>query len=229
MMGLLMMVAKHPELAGNSAILSTKASFISEASWIAYFELLKQLLLVLGVMGPGIVIIWIFGREYSDRVIKDILSLPVSRTIIVTAKFIVGFIWSILLLAFLFGIGILSGVAIGLEGWAPELFTSTLKIVSICSLLSVALFTPAALVTCISRGYLLPVGVLILIVMITQFIFAGFPGVTPYFPWAVPAIYSGITGPHSPEPGILSLIILSITVLAGFSGTALWWRHADQH
>jgi len=53
MMGFLMFIAKHPEIAGNSVILSTKASLISQSNWLAYFGLLMQLILVLGVFGPG--------------------------------------------------------------------------------------------------------------------------------------------------------------------------------
>ena len=229
MMGFLMLVAKHPEIAGNSAVLSAKASFISNASWPVYFGLLMQLLLVLGVLGPGIVIIWIFGREYSDRVIKDILALPVSRFKIVSAKLVVGALWSILLLIILFATGILAGLAVKLEGWSVASFSKTLLNISGCSFLAILLITPIALITSISRGYLLPIGFLILLIILTQFIFVGLPAYTPYFPWAIPGLFSGIAGPGNPEPGIVSYYILALTSLLGYAGTVAWWRFADQH
>ena len=120
MMGFLMLAAKHPEITENSSVLSTKASLIARADWHSYFELLMQLAAVLSVLGPGIVTVWIFGREYSDRVIKDILALPVSRLNIITAKFIVAFVWGILLLIVLCGTGLLAGLAIKLEGWSKN-------------------------------------------------------------------------------------------------------------
>jgi ABC-2 type transport system permease protein len=227
MMGLLMFIAKHPEIAGNSVILSTKASLISHSNWLAYFGLLMQLILVLGVVGPGIVVVWIFGREYSDRVIKDILALPVSRFRIVSAKFIIGFLWSSLLLVILFGVGILAGFAVKLDGWTSVYFSDNILTFAVCSLLTILLCTPVALITCISRGYLLPIGFIILIMIITQFIFMGMTGITPYFPWTIPGLYSGVAGPGNPEPTALSYFILVITSFSGFAGTAAWWRYAD--
>ena len=127
MMGLLMLVAKHPEIAENSAIISTKASLISKADWPTYMALLLQMALVLGMLGSGIVTIWIFGREYSDRVIKDILALPVSRFNIVLAKSIITFIWSLLLLIVLYLTAILTGIIVKLDGWTSQIFIQTTK------------------------------------------------------------------------------------------------------
>lgn len=229
MMGLIMLAAKHPDIASKSAILSTKASFISQASWFVYNGLLLQLELVLGVLGPGIVVIWVFGREYSDRVIKDILALPVSRGKIVAAKFIAALAWSMLLIIVLYGTGLLAGFAVKLEGWNKEAFNNNLVKFWLSSLMTIILFTPVAFITCISRGYLLPIGFLILILIITQLSFVGLPGITPYFPWAVPGLYSGVAGPFSPKPGLVSYIILGLTSFLGFAGTIAWWRYADQH
>jgi ABC-2 type transport system permease protein len=229
MMGMIMLAAKHPEIANKSAILSTKTSFISQASWFAYNGLLIQLGLVLGVLGPGIVVIWIFGREYSDRVIKDILALPVSRGKIVAAKFLIALAWSILLIIVLYGTGLLAGFAVKLDGWSKEAFSNNIIKFSLSSLMTIVLITPVAFVTSISRGYLLPMGFLILILIITQLSFVGLPGITPYFPWAIPGIYSGAAGPFSPKPVLLSYIILGMTSILGFAGTVAWWRYADQH
>jgi ABC-2 type transport system permease protein len=227
MMGLLMFVLKHPEFAGNSAAISTKASVIGKADWPSYFSLLIQLALVMGIMGPGIVSIWVFGREYSDRTVKDLLALPVSRFKIVLSKFIIVFLWSILLLFLLFTSGVLTGLIVRLNGWTKEGFISCLCIFTGTSLLTILLFTPVSLITSISRGYLLPVAYVILTLMITQLIFLGLAWITPYFPWAIPALFSGISGPDNPKPESISYIILGITALIGFFGTAGWWQFAD--
>jgi ABC-2 type transport system permease protein len=229
MMGLLMLIAKHPELAENSAILSTKASLIGTADWPSYFDLLMQLGLVLGVIGPGIVTIWVFGREYSDRVIKDILAMPVSRFYIICSKLIVVFFWSFLLLTLMFLTGIFAGLLTGLDKWDTALLIKNLIVYSESSLLTILLITPVALITCVSRGYLLPVGFLILIMIITQFLFVGLEGLAPYFPWAIPALITGVAGADTPAAVIVSYIIMGAASLAGFLGTAAWWRYADHH
>jgi len=229
MMGLLMLVAKHPEVAENSAIISTKASFISSADWPTYLSLLIQMAIVLGTMGSGIVTIWIFGREYSDRAIKDILALPVSRFNIVLSKTLIVFIWSFLLLIVMYTVAVLTGRFVKLDGWTNQIFNHGTVAFIEASILTIVLFTPVALITCASRNELLPVGLLIVVILITQLTFVAMPGITPYFPWAIPALIANVAGPLSPEANIFSWIILSLTFLLGFAGTATWWRYADQH
>jgi len=229
LMGMLMLVAKHPEIADSSTIISTKASLISKADWPTYMALLLQMALVLGTLGSGIVTIWIYGREYSDRVIKDILALPVSRFNIILAKSIITFIWSILLLLVLYFTATLTGRIVKLDGWTNQIFVQSTKNYAVASFLTILLFTPVSLITSISKGYLLPVGFIILIMIVTQLVGVGLTFLTPYFPWAIPAIIVGVTGPGNLEANIFSWIILGITVLFGFAGTALWWRFADQH
>jgi len=229
MMGMLMLVAKHPDIAGNSAVISTKASLIAKADWPTYFALLLQMALVLGTLGSGIVTVWIFGREYSDRVIKDILALPVSRYNIVLSKSIITFVWSLFLLLVLFIAAVLTGRMIKLDGWTSHIFFENTKNFATASLLSILLFTPVSLITSASRSYLLPVGFIILMMIVTQLVGVGLPFIMPYFPWAIPAIIAGVAGPASPEANALSPIFFGITILLGFEGTALWWRFADQH
>ena len=229
MMGLLMLVAKHPEIAENSAIISTKASLISKADWPTYLALLLQMALVLGSLGSGIVTIWIFGREYSDRVIKDILALPVSRFNIVLSKSVITFVWSFLLLLILLVATIFTGMLVKLDGWTNQSIIQFASAFTASSLLTILLFTPVSLITCISRGYLLPVGFIILTMIVTQLVGVGLTAVSPYFPWAIPALISGVAGPVNPEANIFSWFILGITSLLGFAGTAAWWRYADQH
>jgi ABC-2 type transport system permease protein len=229
MMGFLLLVAKHPEIAKNSEIISTKASFMGKTDWPSYFGLLIQLGMALAFVGAGIVTVWVFGREYSDRTIKDILALPVSRFSIVTAKFLIAIIWSFLLLVIMFFVSVLSGLIINLDGWSAKLFTHSLVLFSKSSLLTLILLTPVAFVTCVSRGYLLPFGFIILTMIVTQFIIIGLKFISPYFPWAIPALITGVAGPSNPQANVISWIILWGTVLLGFIGTFTWWRYADQH
>lgn len=229
MLGLLMMIARHPEIAGGSAILSTKASFISQADWRGFFGMMLQMALVLGLIGPSLVTVWVFGREYSDRTIKDLLSLPVSRDSIVIAKFVVSFAWSCFLMALLLVTSLLAGFITGLGGWEATTSAKSISEFCISSLLTILLFPVISLATSVSKGYLLPMGIAILLLMSTQFLFMGMPSLTPYFPWAIPGLFSGVAGILAPKPGALSLAILIATSLAGIIGTIYWWRYADHH
>jgi ABC-2 type transport system permease protein len=228
MVGLLVFVANHPYLVGDSAILSTKASMIGDADWPAYFELLYQLIAMLGLFGFGFVTSWVFGREYSDRTIKDLLALPVSRSTIVLSKFIVITIWSILLSMILFVMGLLTGLAVDIPGWSGETAVNAFFIFSGTSILTLLLCTPIAFFASYGRGYLLPIGFIILVIIITQFAVVGIPGIAPYFPWAIPALFCGAAGPSGPQIGTVSYVVLLITSILGILITLAWWRFADQ-
>jgi ABC-2 type transport system permease protein len=228
MLGLLMFVAQHPEIAGRSATVSAKASVVGKGDWPSFFGLLIQCILSLGAMAFGIVTSWIFGREYSDRVVKDLLALPVSRFTIVTSKFFILFIWNVLLSLTLFMVAFITGLAVHIPGWSAEIVTPSIVVFTKSAILTILLCTPVALIASIGRGYLLPIGYVILTLIITQLVGVGMPGIAPYFPWAVPALCSGVAGQAAPPPCAAGYVIFGFTIIAGFLGTAAWWRFADQ-
>jgi len=81
-----MYVAQHPEMSAKLGLVGAKAQFFSENSWKGYLEIINQLIAVLGVIGFGFITSWVFGREYIEHTLTDILALPVSRSSIVLAK-----------------------------------------------------------------------------------------------------------------------------------------------
>lgn len=90
--GLFMIILKDPILAQNNGLVGAKANIIGEASWPSYLNLLSQILAIGGIVIFGFVTSWIFGREYSDRTIKDLIALPFPRRTIILAKFFTAFV-----------------------------------------------------------------------------------------------------------------------------------------
>lgn len=227
MMGLLMFVSKNPEISSKLGLIGTKASLFGMSDWPAYFGLLTQSIAMIGIMGFGFVTSWVFGREYSDHTVKDLLVLPVSRSFIVLSKFIVVAIWCALLAFFLFVFGLIAGGIIHISGWSSEIaFHSAYKF-TVTSLLTILLCTPVAFFASYGRGYLLPMGFVIFTLIIAQFI--ALVGLGPYFPWAIPGIYSSGSGTEGMQLGIISYIILYLTSISGLIGTLAWWHFADQN
>jgi ABC-2 type transport system permease protein len=227
-MGLLIFISKNPELISKLGLLGTKATFLGEdIDWPAYFNLSMQIVSMIGLIGFGFVTSWIFGREYSDRTIKDMLALPVSRHVIVLSKLIVTAIWCLLLTLVLFAFGLAAGWMIHLPGWSGELALQSFYTVIITSILTILLCPTVAFFASYGRGYLPPIGFVIVTFIIGQFINA--LGLGHYFPWIIPSLYSGAAGAEGSHLGIISYIILCFTSLAGLFGTLAWWRFADQN
>ena len=227
MMGLLMFLSMHPEIANRSATISAKTSFLGGSDWTAFFELLLQIILTVGVIGSGVVTSWGFGREFSDRVVKDLLALPVSRSTIVISKLITLIIWSIILSISLLIAAMLTGLIVKIPGWSEGALFPFLSTYFICAILNALLITPVAFAASIGRGYMLPISFVILLLILTQLIFVGLPALSFYFPWAIPALYSGVGGDTVPPPGFISYLIYGLTIIIGLVGTIIWWRCAD--
>ncbi|HER25218.1 MAG TPA: bacitracin ABC transporter permease [Candidatus Atribacteria bacterium] len=229
MIGVLMFVVKNPEFSRKLGMIGTKAAMLRFGSvdWQIYFGLLNQIIAGVGLIGFTFVASWVFGREYSDRTVKDLLALPTPRSSIVLSKFIVVAIWCVLLSFILIAFGLIVGGMIKFPGWSSEIAFHCVHIFIITSLLTILLCTPVAFFASYGRGYLPAIGFAILTLIITQFI--GLVGLGPYFPWAIPALYSGTTGVESAQLGVVSYIILFLTSIFGLIGTLAWWHYADQY
>ncbi|MCL6571898.1 MAG: ABC transporter permease [Bacillus sp. (in: Bacteria)] len=225
--GFFMFILKDPALAQKMGVISAKAKLAGTADWPSYLSLLSQAISIGGLLVFGFVTSWVFGREYSDRTIKDLLALPISRTVIVLSKFLVIFIWCLLLSLFVFVLGLIVGNAVDIPGWSFELGVRGLSIFFICTLLTILLSTPVALFASIGRGYLSPLGFVVFMLVLAQIIAA--TGYGQFFPWSIPALASGVAGSESATLKTISIVIVLLTSLVGLFGTTFWWKYADQN
>jgi ABC-2 type transport system permease protein len=205
--GLFMMILKDPEWARRFGLITTKAQIrASVADRPTYFGLLAQAVAVGGLIVFGLIAIWVFGREYGDRTVTDLLALPTPRGVIVGAKFVVIASWSAILTALVYVLGLGIGAAVELRGWSTGLVTDAASSLAATADLTIALTSPFAWATSAGRGYLPPIGALFLALFLSQVIsqvIAAF-GWGAYFPWSVPALSSGVAGPGAQQVGTSS-------------------------
>lgn len=225
--GFFMIILKDPEVARRAGLISAKAQLTTGvADWPTYLGLLAQATAVGGWLLFGLIGSWVFGREYSDRTVKDLLALPTSRSAIVFAKFVLVAVWSAALIAMIYLIGIIVGEIVVLPPTSAELFLQGTVTLAITAGLTIALVTPIAFFASAGHGYLPPIGVAMLAMALAQIIAVA--GWGEYFPWSVPALYAGTAGPQSANLGTLSYVIVVVTSLVGLVGTFVWWEFADQ-
>jgi ABC-2 type transport system permease protein len=226
MMGLMMYVAQHPEIIAKLGLIGTKSTLFEKNDWSGYLGLLAQSMASIGYIGFGFVTSWVFGREYSDHTLKDILALPVTRSSIVISKFFVIALWCTLLTLILYAVGFFIGQFVGISGWSIQVFSQFTVKFFITSFLTLMLCTPVAFFASYGRGVIAPLGFVILSLVMAQFM--GLVGLGPYFPWAIPGVYTAPAGTEGMQLVLSSYIILVVTTVSGFAGTTTWWRLADQ-
>jgi ABC-2 type transport system permease protein len=225
--GFFMFVLKDPDLAKKIGVISSKAQLVGTADWPTFLGLLTQAISIGGLLVFGFVTSWIFGREYSDRTIKDLLALPISRSVIVLSKFIVVLLWCLLLAMLVFALGLVVGNAVVIPGWSPDLVSQGFSIFITCTLLTIMLSTPVAIFASVGRGYLSPLSFVVFTLVLAQIVAA--TGYGQFFPWSIPALASGVAGNNSAILENYSIVIVLITSGVGLISTAFWWRHADHN
>ncbi len=225
--GLFMFIMKDPERARDMGLLSVKAQLaMSTADWTTFFGVLTQAIAVGGAIVFSIVTAWIFGREFSDHTAKDLMALPTSREKIVGAKLVVISAWVFATTLWIYLIGLLVGNLIDIPGWTKQLAWQSLSDVLATAGMTLLLMAPVAFIASMGRGYLPPLGWAVLTIFFSQIIAA--TGWGDWFPWSVPALYSGVVGPRSEQLGIHSYVLVILAGVAGLVATFWWWRNADQ-
>jgi len=168
----MMFIYRDPEFARKLGLISAKAELIGgSADWPFYLSMLAQGIAAGGLMVFGMNISWLFGREFADGMVKDMLAAAVA------------------------------------------------------ALLTILIITPTAIFASVGRGYLLPIGILILSLIVTNVI--AVLGWGEFFPWAIPMLYA--QAKEGAAPGLASYIIVLLTALIGMAATGIWWLRADQN
>lgn len=231
--GLFMIILKDPEAAKSMGLMksmgliSAKAQLtVGTAEWAALFNLLAQATAVGGAILFSVFTIWMFGREFSDHTVKELLALPTSRESIVTAKLILVALWGFALTMLCYGLGLVVGKLVDIPGWTPALFRSATVDVLGVGALTILLLPFVAFIASTGRGYMSAFGWTILTVALAQI--AIVMGWGDWFPWSVPALFSGAVGPRTEQLGTHSYIVMILASIFSLAATYRWWRDADQ-
>jgi ABC-2 type transport system permease protein len=225
--GLFMIILKDPQAAQSMGLIGTKAQLTAgTADWPTFLNLLAQAEAIGGAFIFAIATIWVFGREFSDHTVKELLSLPTSRESIVAAKFTVIAIWTLSLTLLSFGVGLFIGDAVDIPGWSSQLIRSSAVDILGAGIMTISLLPCVAFASSIGRGFMPAFGWTLFSVFLAQI--SVVMGWGDWVPWAVPALFSGAAGPRIEFLGLHSYIVVFLTSAIGVYITFYWWRYADQ-
>jgi len=225
--GLLMYTLKDPERARAMGLISLKAQLTAGvADWPTFFQVLLMGTAIGGAILFAFITAWVFGREFSDHMAKELLALPTPRGVIVAAKFVLVAIWFIILSLEIFLIGHVVGNAADIPGWSAGLEWTSFWSLLLITLLTFMLIPFVALFASVGRGYLPPLLWAFLTLAMAQI--ASVLGWADWFPWAVPGLLSSLVGPQVESIEMHSYMMVLLVFIAGITATFLWWQRADQ-
>ena len=119
-------------------------------------------------------------------------------------------------------VGLILGAVIRLPGGTSAILFHGISQLALTSVMSITLVLPFGFFASLGRGYLLPIGIAVLTMILGNLSIT--IGWGEYFPWAVPALVLQGT-PITP----VSYALVFLAGLAGLVGTYLWWMYADQN
>ena len=119
----LIFVARNPAITQKLGLVSAKANLMaySATDWKSYLVLFAELISAGGFFFFIISVSWVFGREFADGTLKDLLAVPVQRSNILIAKFIVVAAWCVGMAIIILVCGLLVGVIINLPGGSLDI------------------------------------------------------------------------------------------------------------
>jgi len=220
----LIFVSRNPALSRQLGLISAKADVMgfAEVDWPGYLRIFGQLIATAGYMLFVFVVSWVFGREFADGTVKDLLAVPVTRASVLLAKFIVVAVWAAGLAVVILAGGLVTGSVFHFTGGSLAVIASESARLLGAAGLVILMVLPFAFFASAGRGYLLPIGMAVLSLLLTNIVIV--IGWGDYFPLSIP----GLLAQGSLALAPVQLVIVGVTALAGLLATYAWWQTADQ-
>lgn len=146
---------------------------------------------VISLIAVGFAVAWMFGREWVDRSLGSLFSLPVRRATIGYAKLMIIAAWAAAGVTLALLITLVAAAIAVPQGFATTTATSLFR-AWVAGLLMAALALPFAWMAVRFRGYLGATGAIIGATVISQVLAS--VGVGEWVPYAAPALWAGAGG-----------------------------------
>ncbi|ALE06304.1 hypothetical protein AL755_13915 [Arthrobacter sp. ERGS1:01] len=221
--GLLLISLASVLAVGGSGAFAAKAATIStDRGWTGLFDGATQVSAVASLLGFGVVIGWMFGREFTDGTATALFGIPVSRPAIAAAKFTIIAAWiGTMALALTAGV-LAAGWLLGFHAPAANVAALAGRLLLV-TLLTGLLALPCACVATVGRGYLAAIGAVTAVVALAQV--AVITGIGGWFPFAAPGLWAAAGGAALGATAVLQLLLaLPVAALALWLTLRMWRR-----
>lgn len=180
--------------------------------WPGLLSVAAQITGAGGFVACGVVVAWVFAREFMDGTITGLFALPIPRGTIALAKTIATLIWLFVVSALLAALLLLVGLAFGF-GMPEPAILSGLGRQLVLAMLTGIVVLPVAWVASTTRSLLVAIGAAIALLVTAQV--GVLAGAGAWLPFAAPALWA-MTGGEGASP-----IQLGISVIVGAVGAGV--------
>jgi ABC-2 type transport system permease protein len=225
--GFFMWIMKNPGMAKSLGLMGQKANFAfggGAADWPAFLSFIVVMGAVGGLILSSVIVAFVFGREYTEGMAKNMLALPIPRSWFVLGKLVVSAAWFALLTLWLIVAAWIAGSLLGLTGLTLPLFLAAAGKLMILALMAFCCAVLVGWIAVETRGYFAPLGFAIFTLVLAN-IFAH-TGWGPWVPWTIVGLYSGAAGPET-TLGWGSFAVIAMTFLIGLALTIRHEVYAD--
>ncbi|MDR4986208.1 MULTISPECIES: ABC transporter permease [Bacillus cereus group] len=177
--------------------------------------------LIIGFPLYGVVVAYLFTREYAEDTLKHLLTIPVSRISFIISKFILLFLWIMMLTLVAWALTLLLGLIGSFPGFSITLLLDSIVKFLICGGLLFLLSSPIVMKT-----YVPPI-ILTIIITMTNLMIVNSKH-KDLFPWTATLDIANneLQSTYPPE---YSYIIIAVTTIFGFIATLFYFKRVDIH
>lgn len=197
---------------GNEQVRAKLGPLADKEGWEQLIGMVAMISAPAALLGFGVVLSWMIGREFADETISGLFALPITRAQIVMAKLVVSWCWVVAVAVTL----AVSCTALGLAfGYGPPRSADAagllrlLLVVVLTGLLAV----PAAWAATLGRGLLPGIATTIVMIALGQILVVA--GTGAWFPVAAPALWavlpSDVTWAQLMLVPVIALVVAAMT------------------
>ncbi|WP_055487246.1 ABC transporter permease [Streptomyces sp. WMMB 322] len=204
--------------AGNERILAQLGEFADAQGWDRLTGVAAQITGAGSLLGFGVVLAWVVGREFAEGTVSGLFALPVSRATVMAAKLTAFVAWTAGVAVALVSVLAVTGLAAGNGTPDGEALAGLVRLLALASF-SGLLAAPAAWAATLGRGLLPGIATSIGTVVVAQVMVVS--GTGAWFPVAAPSLWAMRPGDVSAAQ--LALVLL-VPLLAGLLAVRAWSR-----
>lgn len=204
---------------GNAQVLAKLGPAAAQGGWTGLLSVVTQVTAAAGLLAFGVVLSWLFGREFADGTVTGLYGLPVTRPTIALAKLVVYLLWTAIVAAGLVVVVAVVGFGLGLGVPAGAAWVGLARLLALAAM-TATLAVPAAWAATLGRGLLPGIATTIAMIAIAQIIVVA-GGISGWFPLAAPALWAMLPGTVS----AVQLVVVAVVPIGfGVLTLAAWQR-----